>query len=204
MRRIYFVISLLSIFLVSLIGTAYYFWLKLNLTPVTSVSNSVLVPSPKFGKITNGEKFSTTDKSFQLRYPQGWFVTQNRKGLLNLSGESLVESWSLTSFKSPGKTTLPSGGIKLNLEIWTDTAGFSLDDLFACGGDSNLECNSREINGNLYRRIINQITEDKENIMYVTIRNRKIYYFSADYLIEDKESSLSKIEGIVNTFYFLT
>lgn len=204
MKKIYLITILLAIGTVCLAGASFYFWLRFNLTRIAEPAVDKLSPvlSEPLGKITNGENFVTADGNFRFRYPTGWFVNKNKKGVLNLPAELLLESWSLTNIKPQTQVVLSPGELKLDLEIWTNKNNRNLEEIFPCQVRENLECGLVEINSQPFRRILNQASSGQENLILAAIENHKVYRISILYFSQDKETLMPKIEGIINTFSF--
>lgn len=205
MKKVYLIVIFLAIGAICLVGASFYFWLKFNLERINqSAENESPILSEQLGEITGGENFVTADGGFRFRYPTGWFVSKNKKGILNFPSESLLESWSLTNFKPRAQAGLFSGELKLDLEIWTNKNNRGLEEVFSCRAGENLECDSVEINGQLFRRILRQASSGRENLILATMKNQKIYWISVLYFFSEKKALMPKIEGIINTFSFQT
>jgi hypothetical protein len=206
-KRVAIIVAVIAAFLIG--ATAlFYFWLDstglINSQPpeIELERQAAFDQSLKNAQVVKGEIYRSNDETFQLRYPEDWFLTQLPPNSSSFDFGPMVESWRLTSFnpKLIVVGTLPDGGVRMDFQVFQNVDNLNWRELF-CG---EKKCQEITNNGIKYQSRVEELPSGEQVVKLMTQRGNRLYQIT-NYTIQGKEAkkALEDVQAVFETFVFL-
>ncbi|HUV71705.1 MAG TPA: hypothetical protein VMW25_01715 [Clostridia bacterium] len=150
--------------------------------------------------------FNSEDQSFRFQYPGDWKLIKaissqkNSKGVYGI----VVQGWELLNFEpSEDLAELPAEAVKIEFEILTEGRKQTVDGLVDCEGPNMVECQTLNINGVDYKKLVTKNSKGGENIILATVKNDRIYRISGLINSSENQEGRSQLEQVISTFEIL-